>query len=223
VLLLMGQQRLMLPLGNDRFVPISIIGALAGVALLLISALFTAVTYLQTGFRSQIIEDSNRLKSEVYRLQARSPDGRSISNTTRIFETDRVLGELSALKDKVAQLETATTGNTDEQIAAVAEQLTERVLDAGGEELLRRADDRVRAEIEKIRAFQTIKETFDESKARLSSEIARLERKSNFNLSLGGLTTVLGIGLLGYAVFFHQQRPASVEGFAMAFAPASRS
>lgn len=217
--LLIGQQKMVLPLGNDEFVPISNLITLVGAMLLLITALLTAMTYLQTGFRSQLAGDGNRLKAADYRVQTRTPDGRIVSHTTRIFEAERVLADLSTLKDKVVQLETAATGNTDEQIAAVADQLTERVLDAGGEELLRRADNRVRAEIEKMRAFHTINETFEESKARLSSEISRLERKSNFNLSLGGLTTVLGIGLLGYAVFFHQQSVASVESFAMAFAP----
>ncbi len=217
--LLVGQRDMAVRLGDGRFLDLSIVITSVGALLLLVTALLVAMTYLQTGFRDASREDDDRFKSTEFRNLTRMPDGRLGSPAGRVVDIDRILADLSALKEKMIQIETATSGNTDEQVAAVAEQLTERVLVAGGEELLRRAGDRLGAELQMIQTFHTINETFEGSKERLSSEISRLERKSNFNLSLGGLTTILGIGLLGYAVFFHEQNTASVERFAMAFVP----
>jgi len=239
-------EKLIIKLGYDQYVELSSIMKAGAAVSLLLALLSLAMSYLQTGFKDLFEDVEKGLKSINHRDQYRLADDKQVSHSLQTFDVGVLLAELSDLRGKVAQLEAENIGNAYENVAQIVEelkeriindsgeeflrrieegasantdQLIERVLREGGEELLRRADGRLFESLKTRHEFQSINNTFEESKARLYLEISRLERKSNFNLSLGGITTIIGISLLWYAVFSHPQVVSSVEGFAIAFLP----
>lgn len=245
-LLLFVNDDIYIPSGDHKYISLSLILRITSLSSFLAFFSILAMSYLQYGFRDLLYTESRTPKPIEFRFQSTAYDKRQSRYSTHNSDIEALLSDISQLKDRIELIETAPVKMYYENVELVAQELKDRVLEEGGIELLRRAEESIsrsaeeltekvlsdggdallqRAEnvlalkLQSIKGIQVINDTFEESKERLSFEISRLERKGNFNLILGGITTILGIGLLGYAVFFRQNTASSIEEFAIAFAP----
>ena len=75
------------------------------------------------------------------------------------------------------------------------------------------------SEIENYNQFILIKESFSKTESRIKSEIESLGRRSNLNLVIGLITTLIGIGILASSVFFTQVAYKNTLEFFSAYIP----
>ncbi|GAH06780.1 unnamed protein product, partial [marine sediment metagenome] len=67
--------------------------------------------------------------------------------------------------------------------------------------------------------LKEVSDVFNKTFDRLSSEIAALSRRGNLNLSLGILTTIVGLAILGYFVINIESIPEDKVAFIAQFIP----
>lgn len=168
------------------------------IAMLALSGLAIVQTYLQTGFKS--------LPPEISFQQDR---GARLLDELE-FETQSTLlkAELQKAKEEMvaarAELERARSASEhlgDADRDALIEDLKAQIQSDAAKAILAEIKDDVAVAFKRETRERQILTLFSQSRERLSQELEELGRRGNVNLALGGVTTIVGLGLLGWAVF----------------------
>lgn len=229
LLLIVGSTRildLLLPYGggirvaNGLYIDLSATLLFMGIIIISLMCIVIGLNYLQTGF-SELSNSSykrNGIDISTFppRMMTKMAFGEYIPRSSDYIA---IYSDIEEIREKLRHLNESVTGKTTDQIDAITDQLVERVLDTGGEELVARASSKLQSNVARFSSLTFITETFDQSFGRISQEILRLDRKSNLNLLFGGVSTFIGIFWLGFSVVFDRQNFSSFELFAMSFAP----
>lgn len=188
---------------------------LVAVSTMIVGTMMAAMVYLQSeGGRNRSNNRARQASARMFQVE-----GISYVNAAEQSGIDGISAELEELRAKLAVLESGVVGGNEEQFNSLSKQLANRVLNAGGEELLNRAEGLLRIEIERLQWFRIVNDTFEESKERLFTEISRLDKKSSFNLTVGGISTLIGVAVLGYTAMSGIDDYTTLEVFLYNFAP----
>ena len=144
------------------------------------------------------------------------------------FEHNALLdpSELGSIKNELAQLreqvnhtnsirEAITSEHRDELVELLKTELLNKSTDLASQEVLEKIENK----INKSHQFNEIEGVLSRPFERLYKEIDALSRRGNLNLSLGILTTIIGLGILGYFVLEIDSIPEDKMAFIAYFLP----
>lgn len=181
--------------------------------LLMLSGANILMVYLQTGFKRNSDEEVSSMKLradlEHLRSEAAKPLVVNVSQSS----------DIKSLRAEMSELKTQLHGVDKEQIAALAEALKKKISAEAGNSLISDLQKKVTEEVITQTHEREIARNFEETRNRLSLEIAALGRRGNLNLILGIVTTVSGLILLAMFVFTQIEMPKEAVPFAMHFLP----
>jgi hypothetical protein len=184
------------------------------VTLLGVSGITLVMTYLQTGFkRSAEFEfEAHRLKREVDVAQFNEREALVDMTTALRADIDRARAEI----DRALSL-AANVGDTDR--AALVSDLKAQIRSESAAGILAEMKSDIVASQKRDARDKEILLRFEESRVRLLRELEALGWRGNLNLSLGAVTTVIGLVLLGMGVFSEVTTSKELWGFVTHFAP----
>lgn len=171
--------------------------AVIGVAILMLlySGASIVMAYLQTGFRGSL------LSAEAAYLEGYS-----------------IVANRSKAKTGFAEEHGRTAEERDEWAKLVG-MLEERITDQANAQVLAELEAKVAKTYPEEKFGRELQEAFSESRSRLLFEIEALTRRSNLNLTIGVITTLTGLILLGYFVYTSKVSDVEPWKFAMHYLP----
>lgn len=230
--LVLGLLILLLPLGSlYRLLSINYNYAnLAAALLILISIFGFILTYLQTGFQKNIdpkIDYPSKIPMETGEVNYKN-ENENINNVLKLYssfkrETDH---EIIKLKDEVTKLKHAFDNKSpDSEILSIDNK--NDIVDSLKAKLLSETSQLTALEIlndikEKVshnNKSDQIDKIFNQTLERLKLETTSLGRRGNLNLSLGIITTIIGLSLLGFFVVDTKIIPEDKLTFITGFIP----
>jgi hypothetical protein len=187
---------------------------LAALVLLAVSALSLLMAYLQTGF-------SFNRSQEVMELARRATSATlEESHSATSQGNDALATQVEGLRSEVSRLSEDILGIDENRRLKLVELVADQVRHAAIEELWQELQKKVEAETLSNSKYRDISEQFKDARTRLAQEVSSLGRRGNLNLSLGVITTVVGLALLGYFVLFRSGDPSNqLVDFAIHFIP----
>ena len=177
------------------------------VALLGVSGVSALMTYLQTGFKREdtLKSDSTLYQVEIQRLRREMQDSRSITASQ-----SELSARLSLMEQRLETTVLPSYDLADPEREDLLARLKENIEKIATHEILEDIRSTITENQSKHTFIQYLDEQYERTIGRLSGELSALSRRGNLNLSLGILTAVSGIILLGYFVLNTQQLPADV-------------
>lgn len=131
----------------------------------------------------------------------------------------RIENEVSQLKSKIASVDFTAREISDSEKNDLVARVRESIDKVATEELL----DKLRSSISDNQALQEwnleLQRGYEQTTQRLHAELADLSRRGNLNLTLGIVSALVGIGLLGYFVLYVETSYNDNSKFALSFAP----
>ncbi|MDZ4106719.1 MAG: hypothetical protein U1D41_11265 [Nitrosomonas sp.] len=174
---------------ENRLLVVFLISVLGGIFL------FASVYYLQIGFKT--LENSN----------------------TDYIKLDSIKDELAQLRETVSHAnliqEAITSEHRDELVALLKTELVNKSVDLASQQVIEKIENK----ISKSYQFNEIEGVLLKTLERLYKEIDALSRRGNLNLSLGILTTITGLVILGYFVLEIDSFPEDKMAFIAYFIP----
>lgn len=185
--------------------------------LLMLSGANILMGYLQTGFKRNSDEEvsSLKLKADLERLRTEAAK----SPFVNVSQSSDSTSDIKSLRAEMSELKTQLHDVGKEQISALAETLKKEISAEAGNSLISDLQKKVTEEVITQTHEREIARNFEETRNRLSLEIAALGRRGNLNLILGIFTTVSGLILLAMFVFTQIEMPKEAVPFAMHFLP----
>jgi len=190
---------------------------LLGPASLLFSGMAVLMIYLQTGFKKNenMGIDYIKYESELRNLKNKLEHTSSV-NSTDLEKIQIDLNSLRELSSKSGAINSAiTTEQKDELVHMLKMEILNRSTDEAYKETIRK----IEKEINTSKNINEIESVFLRTLDRLYSEIKALGWRGNLNLSLGILTTIIGLGILGYFVVEIGTIPEDKMAFIAQFIP----
>jgi len=178
------------------------------------SGMVLVMTYLQTGFRQSVEHDFelDRIRREVDVADTNERSSLSASAEALRADIDRAQREI----DRALSLAT-NVGETDR--AALIDDLKAQIRVGAADSLIAEIRAELAATHKRDIRDKEVFNCFDESRIRLSRELAELGRRGNLNLALGAFTTVIGVSILGMSVFQEIPTSKDIWVFAAHFVP----
>lgn len=176
-----------------------------------LSCIAIVMIYLQTGFKknSYVAIDYSKFDNELESIKKRI-ENRDFASNSDITRLQAQIHELKLLYSNIESLNVALSSNEkDKIITLLKNDILEKSSAETSREILKRIEDEV---IKKNSSFE-VEIVLGRTLDRLSAEIQSLTRRGNLNLSLGIVTTIIGLSILGYFVL----ESGSVTGDKMAF------
>lgn len=191
--------------------------SLVGPVSLLLSGMAILMIYLQTGFKKQTAAgiDYVKYESELTRLRNRLEQSGEIS----FSELNKLREEVSELKDRVKKRESISEAITEEHKEELVQLLKSEILKVSSQEASSSILKNIEEKVSKTNQLKEIESVFSRTLERLYSETNALSRRGNLNLSLGILTTIIGLGILGYFVLEIDSIPEDKMAFIAHFIP----
>lgn len=135
-----------------------------------------------------------------------------------VRQIDYLEFRLSELNGKIDELNNHSTLNEPND-PEIIDKISQSLIEDAGDRVLNFVRSRLENDVREEFYIDHVQEIFYEGKSRLSMEISALMRRGNLNLVLGALTTLTGIGLLGYFVINTDNKIADPKIFAMHYIP----
>lgn len=183
--------------------------AIAGITMLATSGFGALMLYLQTGFRRTSNTTNTTLPIYVDAIRQlenglndfRSRHEKTISEYNR--QNQSTLKAIQTLREeKIASL-------TDEERANVLALLKSKLESQAFSEVADGLKKEWRHDLDRNAQFELVAIQLKEAKDRLSAELEAVNRRGNLNLSIGIVTTLSGVAILGATVF--EQYAGTVE------------
>jgi len=202
------------------------------VSLILVSMFGLMLRYLQTGFKKNSDNKPDYTAEplmESSHIKYTSENGtKEISNTLRLISSYRreAEGEIAKLREEVKTLkyehynkpsdsEILSAENKNEIVDSLKAKLLNETSQLTALEILNNINEKV----SKNDKSGQIDNVFNQTLERLKSETASLGRRGNLNLSLGIVTTIIGLSLLGFFVVETKIIPEDKLTFITSFIP----
>jgi hypothetical protein len=212
VLPLLGEQYIEYGLGIRRDALV-----FSALGFLMVSGANVLMTYLQTGFKKSADEEvsSLKLKAELERLRAEANQ----SFVTKVSHLSEGAPEIESLRSEIESLKAQVQGIDKDQFAGLVETIKKEVATEAGAQLISELQKKLAESVTTQAREREVSRNFEETRNRLSLEIAALGRRGNLNLILGIITTVSGLVLLATFVFSQTDTPTETIPFALHFLP----
>jgi len=186
---------------------------LVDISLIIVSAMALIMRYLQTGF---IIDKQKQLEElkinqEHYRERNIKEENNELKNTLESYKI-----KFSELHDKVENIDLSYS-NSDK--TELVNSVKEKVLKESSNELLNDVLNQAKQSFEKSNNALEIRKASQICIERIRSEITKLRWRGNLNLTIGVITTLLGLALLGYVVFIDAKQTTEMWPFLSHFLP----
>lgn len=154
-----------------------------------LTVLSLVMVYLQTGFTlGKVTKSETPIRDVAGRAVDRAPGVEALES------------QLAALREELMNLEHSAVAFTEEQRTLLLDKLKTKFEEDAAASVL----EQIKAQVTKTETttFHTreLKKNFEDSRSRLSQELAALGRRGNLNLALGMMTTVTGLMFLGVFV-----------------------
>lgn len=190
---------------------------LLGPLLLLFSGLGVLMIYLQTGFKRNTNANIEYQKHENELRNLRNEiEHNSLLDSP---ELENIKEELTLLKEQANNVnsinQAITAEHRDELVALLKAELIKESTDQAASEVL----NKIESKIKSTNQLKEVESVFTRTLERLYDEIKALSRRGNLNLSLGILTTIIGLGILGYFVLEINTIPEDKMAFIAHFIP----
>ena len=191
--------------------------SILGPLFILISGLSILMAYLQTGFKKASSTNTDYLKheNELRRLRDRIESHPLLDND----DLENIKTELALLKEQAEKNtsinEAITSGHKDELVQLLKNEILIESKSQASVEILNKIEDKVK----NINQASEVENVFLRTLDRLNSEVNALSRRGNLNLSLGILTTIIGLAILGYFVLEIDSIPEDKMAFIAHFIP----
>lgn len=182
-----------------------------------VSTVGLLMNYLQTGFRNSPFQRVNpksneRLFGTIY------DEFQSDKNNTaeRLDEFARLISELSSQTKNVRPESSIMTDDEKQEIILkIKEDLRSQVASDTYSELIRKIESDVKEDVQQKFLASSFRNTLD----RLSDEVSALTRRGSLNLSLGIITTITGLIILGYFIVNKDIQGTDFTSFSVGFFP----
>lgn len=194
----------------------SMMSLLAPISLLM-SGMGVLMIYLQTGFKKRAEPDINYIKYELELRNLRNRMEHSVSISSSDFE--EVKSELRVLQEQISNRESLNEAISSEHREGLVSLLKEEILKESKSEASSQVFKDLEEKVKSINQLKEVEVVFSRTLERLYSEISALSRRGNLNLSLGILTTIVGLGILGYFVLEIDSIPEDKMAFIAHFIP----
>lgn len=165
-----------------------------GITSVLVGTAFLLLAYL----RGELIP-SDRQSGDYYEALVNNRAMESFPEELRYLST-----ELATLKDVVERGRIDPRPSIElnaEEKASLRSELKNQLEGVLANDLVKQIEEKYSAKILDDTQISQIRKSFEITSQRLRQEIAALSRKSNVNLVIGILTTVVAVGMLGYLVW----------------------
>lgn len=184
---------------------------------LLLSGMAVLMIYLQTGFKRRADSSIDYLKyeSELRSLRNRMEHSVSISTS----DLEEVQSELNALKGQISNRESLSEAISSEHREELVSLLKDDILKESKSEASAEVLKALEGKIKSTNQLKEVEAVFSRTLERLYAEISALSRRGNLNLSLGILTTIIGLSILGYFVIEVDSIPEDKMAFIAYFLP----
>lgn len=190
---------------------------LLGPATLFISGMAVLMIYLQTGFSRKANTEIDYIKheSELRNLRNRVEHSASLSSS----DLEDIQQELKSLREQADQTnsinEAITADHKEELVSLLKAEILKKSSDAVYKETL----NNIESKVSNSNQLKEVESVFFKTLERLNNEISALSRRGNLNLSLGILTTIIGLAILGYFVLEIDSIPEDKMAFIAHFIP----
>ncbi|MFN3400792.1 MAG: hypothetical protein ACK4Z4_10685 [Ferrovibrio sp.] len=118
--------------------------------------------------------------------------------------------ELEAVRVHLSESEQTRSLLDPDDKEAVLGEIKKRIQAEAGADILKSIEARIISDQTLKNLSDEIQEPFEEVQLRLIAEIDSLGRRANLNLALGGLTTLVGLGFLGFFIIYAPQDDAKL-------------
>lgn len=195
-------------------------GAPGLLQLVTIGGLITSIgalawVYLQTGFKapSGVDREIYRAREAMRRLKNGADAGVDINQ-----EVAGPDSELTLLKKRLERLEVSPPQSAFD-LDQIVSGLSVRVLDKSSDDLIRLASMKLDSRLAQLKSLDAVERSFTDTRARIYSEIGRLNLQGNLNLVIGMVISISGVVALGYYVSQEFGDKIDVKQYAMHFIP----
>lgn len=213
---------LVLPLLDERYIEFGLgirrdALVFSALGLFMISGANILMIYLQTGFKqSSDVEASSLMHLEdIKRLHPEANQSFAM-NTSHSSERK---SSIESLRSEIATLKTQIQDIDKDQFTGLVETIKKEIATEAGDQLISDLQKKLTESTTTQAREREVARSFEETKNRLSLEIAALGRRGNLNLILGIITTVSGLLLLATFVFTQIDTPKETIPFALHFLP----
>lgn len=167
-------------------------------AMIAASAVALLMTYLQTGFKSNAADEVLELSQQA--------ESRSLGNDIKIsidsaVANSALAAQVESLKSEVARISEDFISIDENRKLQLVELVTSRIQQDAADSLWQTLQKQVAEAAMAAEQYRDISKQFDAARSRLAQEVSALGRRGNLNLSLGVVTTIVGLIFLGYFVF----------------------
>lgn len=150
--------------------------------------------------------------------------GETQSGSSQIERLKREVDEkLSVLAEDVIKVRTWMVGSqptlSEEDRDSLLKRIAEQLKDQAAQDVLARLQQRVGEQAAEIALVNVVVKQSEATIDRLRQELFSLSKRGNLNLSIGIVTTLTGLLLLGMFVLQETQRPPDLTAFIVEFAP----
>lgn len=182
-----------------------------------ISAIGLLMIYLQTGFkktsgeRSYMYEMQNELTSILSDVRHKN-----IQDVEKIQVLERQIVDLTT---KLEGLSIAPQNVTKEEKEDLISSIKTRLEAEASTDIYNDLIKKVTASVKLDEQQQVVSGNFKDTLSRLREEVSALTRRGNLNLAIGIITTITGLGILGYFVVTSSHQGTELLSFAVGFVP----
>jgi hypothetical protein len=191
--------------------------SILGPASLLMSGGAVLMIYLQTGFKKKPDEEINYIKyeNEISKLRNRIEHSATLST----FDLEGIQEQLKTLREHTDQISSINEAITEEHKEEIVLLLKSEILKTSSDEVFKETLEKINQKVSNSNQLKEVESVFLRTLDRLYAEISALSRRGNLNLSLGILTTIIGLGILGYFVLEIDSIPEDKMAFIAHFIP----
>ena len=191
--------------------------SLLGPLSLLISGMAVLMIYLQTGFKKKPAAEIDYIKyeNEIRNLRNRVEHSASLSSS----DLEVIQEQLKNLREQADHTNSINEAITAEHKEELVSLLKSDILKVSSDEAYKETLEKIKKEVSNSNQLKEVENVFLRTLDRLYSEISALSRRGNLNLSLGILTTIIGLGILGYFVLEIDSIPEDKMAFIAHFIP----
>jgi len=173
-----------------------------------IVGVFFIMRYLSKKEAPSLSKDFEELKAEITKLRNKEMHGES--------QSQKYIEELKYRLDEIKHSQLSVSDNERKNLVNI---LTERIRKESGDTILTEIKDSVKKSSEEIEKNQLIEKQYISTIQRLKEELFSLTKRGNLNLSIGIMTTVTGLALLGMFVLSVETTAKNFSEFFIGFLP----
>lgn len=185
-----------------------------GIILVGMSGLSALMTYLQTGFKKSVQFDL-----ELQAIRSRNENNQENYTTELSILTSEIKEDLQKLKIDLEKIKSLNENLDSNERKSIASMILNQMTSEAAQNLLTELKNSISEKYDREAKDKDLVRRFDESRNRLTKELDALGWRGNLNLSLGAITTVIGLALLGMSVFSEVTSSKDMWSFASHFLP----